>query len=364
MAFIAKISDEIIREIGMYFLDEKATLCALALTQSRIYTATRGLIFRKLEVWMQGSPIVGFHQTGQRLRILERYEKLMKIFEYQPELGNYTQVLVLGWGTNPVWLANNGANERATTLLRLTPNIRSLEIRNFSHQSEPFTPPPHLLHHLHLLQHVTTSDPRTKVHDVLQMMQLPDLQHLIIRFMDVRARLIAQNITSAVDTAKHLNHLVLAPRTHLNFLAVTSLLSIASRLESLSLNLPGLLYENAALGAQRQRILEMVDDMSPASIRQCIQPLRETLVELNLVDAGVQWPGHDGTRLNLRDFECMKRLSVRAACLLVPNRAWGARDGLFKLLPKNIEEINVSSTPMGSHDAFFHHLCKGLTICR
>ncbi len=51
-----------------------------------------------------------------------------------------------------------------------------------------------------------------------------------------------------------------------------------------------------------------------------MRPHLKALVELDLDDAGVQWPSHDGTRLALRGFKCMKKISVLTACVFVPDR--------------------------------------------
>ena len=330
------INDDIFREIGTYLLHEKSTLCALALTHRNFHTVTRRLIVRNIEVWVQGSYDVE----------IERYDQLIWTLENQPDLGANTRSLRLKWGCDTQWHDTDkaAAEERANRLLSLTPNIRNLDIQNYSRKCSPYAPPAHLLLNLNLLKDIITLDPRSTVHEVTQLMQVPNLQNLEVEFMDVRMTPKAQSTTGSETSplASHLTRLILARESHLEPSALYFLLTIASNIKSLSINLPGLQSQEAPMRGRRQREARMLEKLSPARVSTCLRPIRETLVELDLIDVGMRWPDHDGSRLDLSGFISMKKISLCAACVFVPDGSWDGRKGLGELLPKTVEDIVVT----------------------
>ena len=346
MASLLTINDDAIREIGTYLLHEKSTLCALALTHRSFRGVTRQLIVRNIEVWVQGSYDIG----------IERYHQLILTLEGQLDLGANAQSLRLKWACDTKWHEADkaAASERANRLLSLTPNIRSLDIQNYSHNCSPFVPPLHLLYNLSFLTKIITLDPRSTVHDVAQLMQAPKLQSLEVQFMDVRMTPKPRSTTaSETETlASHLTHLILAPGSHQDPSVVHLLLAIASKIETLSMNLPGLQSQEAPTPGLRRREALMLEKLSPAGVLACLHPVRETLVELNLIDVGTRWPDHDGSRLDLRGFTCLKKISLCATCVFIPNGSWDGRKGLGELLPKTIEEIDVSMLLHGLYMGF------------
>lgn len=339
MASLLTINDDVIREIGMNLLHEKSTLCALALTHRSLHKVIQKLVVRNVEVWVQGSYDVG----------IERYNQLVRTFESQADLGANTRSLRLKWGCDTRWhdTDKDAAEERANRLLSLTPNIRSLDIQNYSHKCSPFAPSLDLLLNLHLLKEITTLNPRSTVHEVTQLMQVPNLQNLVVQYMDVHMTPQAQSITDSetLFLATHLTQLTLVPFSHLHPSAVQFLLTIASSVKKLLLSVPGVPLQEAPMRGRRQSEIGMLESLSPAGVLTCLRPVRETLVEFDLNDVGLRWPGHDGSRMNLRAFTCMKKISLCAGCIFVPHGSWESRKGLGELLPKTVEEIVVSYVP-------------------
>ncbi len=104
------------------------------------------------------------------------------------------------------------------------------------------------------------------------------------------------------------------------------------------------------MGRRAQRNIRMLETLSPAGVLENFRPAQDTLVELDLFDTGdVRWPDHDGSRFNLSEFSCLKRLSLDSICIFPPGGSWASRMGLCGLLPRSIEDIKVS---------MIHRSCK------
>lgn len=317
----------------MCLLNDKSSLCALGLTHRSLHMVIRKLIVRNIDVRVQES-----YDGG-----IERYNQLIYTLQSQPDLGANTRSLRIEWGWDTQWpdIEEDTANERANRLLSLTPAIHSLHIHNHSRKCGPFVPPLHLVLNLNLLQELTTLNHTSTVHQVTRLMQVPSLKILKVWLMDVW---MTQSTTDweAQPLATHLTQLTLAPQSHLSPSAVHSLLKMAPNIKSLSTNLTGLQSQEAPSRTHRPHDIRILESLSPAGILTCLRPVRETLEELDLHNVGGRWPGHDGSRLDLRAFECMKKISLPAACIFIPHGSWESRNGLGQLLRKTIEDIVVS----------------------
>lgn len=336
MASITTVEDDIALEIGLYLLDDKQSLCALTRTNRRNYNLVRGLLVTYIEIWVLGPSSVEN----------ERCDQLLRTLNYHPDLAVHTRSIRLKWSCDSPWVHvdRNAANSRADNLLRLIPNIRSLDIQNNSYKCSPFAPPLPLLLKLTQLSEVTTSDPKCTAYEVAQFMQLPNIQELTVHFMDVQSRIHGLNSAKQDDGASRsrLTRLALPKDSHLPPSELRFLLTVSSSITMLSCNIPGLEPREQAMRRSRARAALMRDVLSPARSLESLSPVRGTLVELDLIDAGVGWPGHDASRLDLSGFERLKRLSLSAACLFVPHGSWGGRKGLWQLLPKTAEKIHVN----------------------
>jgi hypothetical protein len=90
-------------------------------------------------------------------------------------------------------------------------------------------------------------------------------------------------------------------------------------------------------------INDMAHAISPCSISQSLSPTAHSLVDLTIADRlFLNFPGHNGTRLNLSDFTRLKTCSVPAYLFFGDGEAHPSRDGLYKLLPGSLEIFQAS----------------------
>ncbi len=85
----------------------------------------------------------------------------------------------------------------------------------------------------------------------------------------------------------------------------------------------------------------MMSPLSPALMAQAFSPLQAFLVELRLNDGLItHWPGHDGTRMDISKFTCLKVLVVPSTYFFRGSPEVERR-GVRELLPLVLEELNV-----------------------
>ena len=352
MPSLSTINNDVILEIGACLRNEKSALCALALVSRNLSQLMKSLIFHTIEVWVQDDTTIR----------IERTCGLMQTLKSQPSLGAMTHTLRLKWPCDSGVHTTNkeAAKERAETFLSYTPNICILDIQNWSHTCNPFTPSPHLLQRCRLLREITISDSRYTVDDVAMIMQeVPGLRSFHVQGLSNSVLPSFQNVSDAENSkaAPQMTRLELHKGSHTHRSIVHFLLTIASGLKYLSTDLPGLQPElrrgMAAFWDRSEQF--MLENLSPAKSLECLRPVQETLVELHITDEGIKWPGHDGSRFDLTAFDCLRLLSLCAVCVFPPESSWASRKGLYKLLPSSIEDITVS---FGAGDSRWKEDCR------
>ena len=101
---------------------------------------------------------------------------------------------------------------------------------------------------------------------------------------------------------------------------------------------------------ERDSFITMTSAFSPGLIAQAFAPLQESLVNLALNDEPIigfpdwgpfrRWPGHDHTRIDLKDFVCLKVLHVPSQCFF-ERSPLVQRKGVRTLLPPSLEDLKV-----------------------
>lgn len=93
---------------------------------------------------------------------------------------------------------------------------------------------------------------------------------------------------------------------------------------------------------------DLLDDarrkpLSPGGMTDILKPVIDGLESLNLSIMQDSWVVHDGSRLDLGSSEVLKTVMVEAYLFFNNDTVYESRMGLWKLLPKSIESLQVSS---------------------
>jgi len=87
----------------------------------------------------------------------------------------------------------------------------------------------------------------------------------------------------------------------------------------------------------------MIRNFSPMKILSTLFPVAQTLTKLQLDTTRQDWPGHDGSRLDLSSFVALRSLRASALCFVAPLSLGISRNGLYRSLPSSLEEFRVSA---------------------
>ncbi|KAE9363979.1 hypothetical protein N431DRAFT_564508, partial [Stipitochalara longipes BDJ] len=80
---------------------------------------------------------------------------------------------------------------------------------------------------------------------------------------------------------------------------------------------------------------------SGALLTPVFAPVSQNLTHLEISQGCQEWLGHDGTRLDLSSFVALKHVTASALCFVPPLGLGYSRDGLYKLLPRSLERIQL-----------------------
>lgn len=233
-------------------------------------------------------------------------------------------------------------NTRANELLRELPNIKSLVI-DWDDRNCPFTPD-YLQHVDHSrLGDITFLGFKTPLNAICDYLSLKSLSSFRVESLDPGSKLTRKRIHA--QQAEHddacLSSMDLG-NAHLPYAELRNLLERASTIATLGCVTPGLEELKDSMPF-RSLHTTMASYLSPASTALAFSPLQTCLVELNFYDGPItHWPGHDGTRMDMSQFTCLKRLVVPATCFFNIFHSIQRRH-IRALLPSSLKELDVRS---------------------
>lgn len=104
----------------------------------------------------------------------------------------------------------------------------------------------------------------------------------------------------------------------------------------------------------------MSTPLSPFGISWALDPVKDSLEKLEQINFGCEWPGHDGSRMDLSQMKALRSLSCPSVCFFGPGGAFEQRSGLFKLLPSALEELKARGSIQNIFLPFSHLHTKSL----
>jgi hypothetical protein len=170
--------------------------------------------------------------------------------------------------------------------------------------------------------------------DVARYIFLPDVRTLVAYLRDPTAPKLSNGIVRGSAPLLELD----LGSSHLPPPVLRELLTLPRALQQLTCGVPGI--EQPSFSTVSVRMLEHA---APAEIGRSLEPVQATLARLTFQRAPrVQWPGYDGTRMNLRHFTSLRMLHCPAECLFATPEPSPSRQGLYELLPPTLHELRVS----------------------
>jgi hypothetical protein len=339
MASFTSVPDDVLLEILLQLQHDRQDLIALTLSSRRIHPLARRILYRH---------VGNLPKTRRKL--------LVVVLEKDPDLRNYVQ------SCTPIVVDENGGVESESLgYASLFPNLVELHLIRKSSAIAPDDGSSDLIlktqrkgtsYQCEFLDTLSLKSlkeirldaghdagPRETsgftVTEILRCMQHASLRTLeVCQLGDLDSTIAVSPLSpkSSITSLKLVGSLLWSVRHSL----IRTLLGSCTQLKRLHCQIPMVTRANA-FGPTR-----LVEDISPAALRDMLEPVRQTLQELHLINRpwGVTY---DESKLDLSDFTLLEILQVPSPCLLPPGRPNEGRKNLHYYLPPRIRHIHVGS---------------------
>ena len=336
MASIRILPEEVLSNAISFLQRDRASLRALTLVNREFNCSSWRILVRRIDFRVPQMDTSSSTSFGLFMRSLHENEKIAL----------YVQTVTLRWceGTGTT-TANETAYSRANDLLRQLPNVRTLAFEGFGRRPVAFDHSFLEANSLPLLRDLTLidntlTDRNTAANHVAKYMISTPVQKIRVFHLNVfvTAPLNRSIVPVSSSRISKLSNLRLGI-FHLNTSTLFDILCLPKALEILSCTIPSDeepsfddFYNVPVHGA-----------LSPAAMTRVLEPVKDTLVELCLGD-GIPMIGgsHDGSRTDLSEWKALRRLDIASSCFFpFPHVQGKEREGLWRLLPREIEELDV-----------------------
>ena len=182
------------------------------------------------------------------------------------------------------------------------------------------------------------------LNDLCSFMGMSSLSRIIIHDIDSASIVSKPEYTSMPHSTLHrgaMLSLLDLGRAHIPPLELCKALKLASSITKLRCAMPGVEKVKDRRMIGRPMRVSMASPLSPAMIVQAFSPLQSSLTNLHLNhETFTMWPSHDGTRLDMSNFICMKILEVPSTCFFEASPKQ-QRNSVTPLLPPSLEKLSV-----------------------
>ena len=266
------------------------------------------------------------------------FELFTRSLHENEKIASYVQTVKLQWSTGArITKEDRRTQAQANDLLKKLPNVRTLALKvlgplpmAFDHEFLDANPLP-------LLQELNVWDFNTTATHIAKYIVTTPVQRMNVGCLNVHTPLGRKVTDISPSHISKLSNLRLG-NFHLPISTLSDLLGLTEALKVLTCVIPR--DEEPRTGPLRT---SMRWALSPAAVARALEPVKDTLVELSLGDHMLtSWPSHDNSRMDLSDFIALRRLSIASSCVFpLPTPERKEREGLWRLLPRGIENINV-----------------------
>lgn len=318
MAFITKLPAEIVHQILNSFKHDKATLCQLSLASSFFAPVAQQILLKHLVL------SVDISLTGTETP----FDQIIKKFDETPHLSAHVQTLVLSSRHK----CNESLNsiKRALEILNRVTSLKSLHLKNTLMLprwdiSAPTSGSFLERNPLTRLTKLNLKSPWISWDGLATLLYLPKLEHLSLGYLPPGQ--LPSTLSECRVKFCRIKTLELGSWRGGPDLPLRTLLELTNGLEVLSLSI-----ETATQLNSRR--------LTPSGVNEALVPVRNTLKALSIIDLC----GEDaivGSRLDLSEFKKLEKVEVSSALFFVSPTDGRLRDGLYKLLPRSLVELQV-----------------------
>ena len=313
MTTLQSLADELLSEILSYLAHEKCLLCSLAVQSKRLSELVRPLLVRQVRFVTRPPP--------------KQFHLFLRSVTESSTLASMVKEVVLSW-SNGVPMVHD-LND---ALLELLPELQSLTLKVM------WDKPPwqhrflkknsmHSLTHINLdIKYLTTSD-------VVKYIFLRRLKSMSISWIEKPT--VPKLPSNHTYGDSNISLLKLDSGFHVPEAALNEMLRYPRNLRTLITSLPGRDPPNnySRPGA------DLTTPLSPAAVPKALDPTKDSLTELSLVDVDCVWPSHDGSRSDLSHFKALRKLQISSLCYFLPG--YSKRGGIAHMLPSSLVELEV-----------------------
>lgn len=321
MAVIEDVPPEILSKIllhvinGLYVHQRARFMCSLSTLSRQFYFVLQPLIFRRVHIAFQPGPA--------------RCALLFRSLNEDPSLIEMVHDLGVSWLLPVREKPNNEADE----LLKILTSLRSLLIHskwNHEHFPTQFLD----VNPMRNLTTVTLRGLQLTPDDIRKYLVLDHVEHMTIGCPFVGD--FSESIDIDGKTSRLLS-LYIHSASHIPPELLLNILKICPKIVELRCAPPG-------RGVQQgldDSTLRLGDRLSPELISKALSPSKSTLQRLELVPSPCEWPGHDGSRMDLSMMKALRYIHCPSQCFFIPRTPFNTRVGLYGLLPSCLEELSV-----------------------
>ena len=333
MLLLTSLADEILLLILSYFSTDLLTLCNLAVSSQRFNDLATPIIYYDINLCQRHSIVSPSFST--------RLKQLHRTINERPTLAPLLRRLRLTWRNEQCQEALKNFNKLRAKLHWL----RELELTISGTINLRFGPKSQKPNALEWSKEIKMPDGNLQINDIVEYLLLPDLKAMHIDCIDTRTSL-TEILQHPSRHARHDQSLSLATLSfglfHPHPKILLEILRLSPNLRELCCWIPGDDGHEGHWRGVRVYIVTMISVLSPARIPVLLEPIQHSLRSLNLGEATqTEWPHHDGSRMDMSSFSCLKVLKTVAKCMFSAKSPDDGRKGVYRLLPPTLEELDV-----------------------
>jgi len=306
--------DEILTEILLYLINDKPSLCSLAIQSQRLNTLCRPILVRYVHL-LTGPPA-------------KKYHLFLRSVKECPALASMVQHIHIGWSEG-----DRQVHNCTNTILEQLPALRSLKLHAW-YDDSPFNY--RFLKHssMDLLTDIDIDIRYFSMADMNRFFFLKRLNKMSISWIE---RPTVPNLPNGHSyRSSSVTKLDLGPNLYLLPSILTKVLKFPAKLITLSTALPGRDKPDQWIPQGRT----LTTQLSPVLVPIALEPVRWSLEDLTLIDENCIWTGHDGTRTDLNHFSSLNILKISSLCYFPSGVS--QRDNIAHLLPPSLKKLDVS----------------------
>ena len=331
------LNQDILHEIFSLVQHDKPILCSLAQVNRQFSNLVPQYMFRHVHICQR--------MTDHAL-LPKSLECFVRSIDERPSLALLVRSLDLSWDTSQLNSTSDcGIHDLTNHLLEKLSNLHSLNLEKNELHGPKYRFVPTFLHTnpIPSLHSVTIRGQATILDDLVLWLLKPGLRSLSVEEIShhvADAKGLLASLSSG-RMATDLSSLLLGVPSFIPQSILEQILQLTPVLRDLGCGIP----VRKSLTIWTIHSQGDYPKLSLMGLKESLLPAREHLVSLILSDNERpydDWTGIHGPCLDLSSFTSLKHLRAPAPCFYASRVPGPSRDGVYKLLPRTLEELQVS----------------------